>query len=170
MDTTIRMPFLERRRDNLHIQKGVLPDDGDNNPFLGHSFVKISSGLLKPVLTADVLCYGWCPEPSHKSTEQPPSTLYGQQHWPFDPTGCRFIMNITDSSGHIGQAAGAPQLSGAVIGTSYGLYRTAGGIQMLDVANTTQLFAKVVAHYPNQAETDYNGLVLVELLAAVIQA
>lgn len=165
------MPFLERRRDNLQIQKGVLPDDGNNNPFIGHSFVKISSGLLKPVLTADTVCYGWCPEPSHLSTDQAPVTLYGQNHWPFDPKGSRFIMNITDNSGHIGQANGAPQLSAAVIGTSYGIYRNnSTGIQMLNISDTSNLFAKVVALYPNQALTDYNGLVLVELVDAAIQA
>lgn len=168
MDTPIRMPMLERRKDNLHITKSVQPNGA--TAFQRHSFVYIASGILVPVLTAGVLCYGWSPDESHASTDRPPTALFGQNHWPFDPAHSQFVMNITDSSGHIGQAAGAPQLSAAVVGTSYGVYRDANGFQMLDVANTTNLFAKVIALYPNQALTDYNGLVLVEILPAVIQA
>jgi hypothetical protein len=78
-------------------------------------------------------------------------------------------MNITDAAGHIGQATGAPQLSAAVVGTEYGLLRDANGFQMLNIADTTTKFARVTALYPNQALTDYNGLVIVQLLDAVIQ-
>src|SRR6266446_9500572 len=108
MDTPIRMPFLERRKDNLHLQKPVQSNGA--TAFVGRSFVKLSSGVLVPCVTADVLCYGWCPEPSRLSTDQPPVTLYGQQHWPFDPEQCDFVMNITDNAGHVGQANAAPQL------------------------------------------------------------
>jgi hypothetical protein len=168
MDTPIRMPFLERRRDNLHIQKSVQPNGA--TAFPANSFVKLSAGVLVPCVTDDVVCYGWSHDKSHASTDQPPEALYGQNHWPFDPDGCLFVMNITDASGHIGQAAGAPQLSAAVVGTAYELYRDANGVQMLDVSATTNKFAKVVALYPNQALTDYNGLVIVELYPGVIQA
>ena len=167
MDTPIRMPFFERRKDNLHIQKSVQPNGA--TAFPAHSFVYIASGILVPVLTAGVLCYGWSPDKSHAATDRPPDALYGVNHWPFDPSQSQYVMNITDGTGHIGQAAGAPQLSEAVVGTSYGLFRDANGYQMLDVDNTTNLFAKVVALCPNQALTDYNGLVLVEILPAVIQ-
>jgi hypothetical protein len=167
MNTPIRMPFLERRRDNLHIQKGVQPNGA--TAFPAHSFVKLAAGILVPCVTADVVAYGWCPDASHAATDVPPTALFGQNHWPFALNDCQFVMNITDSSGNIGQAAGAPQLSAAVVGTAYGLYRNANGYQMLDVANTTNLFAKVVQLYPNQALTDYNGLVIVEILPAVLQ-
>lgn len=168
MDTPIRMPFLERRKDNLHIQKPVQPNGG--TAFPARSFVKLAAGILVPCVTADVVCYGWSPDKSHASTDQPPDALFGQNHWPFDPKDAQFVMNITDGTGHIGQAAGAPQLSSAVVGTSYGLFRDANGFQMLNTADTSNLFAKVIALYPNQALTDYNGLVLVELVPAVIQA
>lgn len=167
MNTPIRMPFLERRRDNLHIQKGVQPNGA--TAFPAHSFVKLAAGILVPCVTADVVAYGWCPDASHAATDVPPTALFGQNHWPFALNDSQFVMNITDSSGHIGQATGAPQLSAAVVGTAYGLYRDANGYQMLDVANTTNLFAKVVQLYPNQALTDYNGLVIVEILPAVLQ-
>lgn len=168
MDTPIRMPFLERRSDNLHIQKAVQPNGATT--FQARSFVKLAAGVLVPCVSADVLCYGWSPDASHAATDQPPAALYGQNHWPFDPKDCFFVMNITDAAGHIGQANAAPQLSAAVVGTSYGLLRDANGYQMLNVANTTNLFAKVTALYPNQALTDYNGLVIVQLLPAVLQA
>lgn len=162
------MPFLERRKDNLHIQKPVQPNGA--TAFPARSFVKLAAGILVPCVTADVVCYGWSPDGSHAATDQPPAALFGQNHWPFDPRDAQFVMNITDAAGNIGQANGAPQLSSAVVGTSYGLFRDANGFQMLNTADTTNLFAKVVALYPNQALTDYNGLVLVELVAAVIQA
>jgi hypothetical protein len=168
MDTPIRMPFLERRKDNLHIQKPVQPNGA--TAFAARSFVKLAAGILVPCVTADVVCYGWSPDGSHAATDQPPAALFGQNHWPFDPKDSQFVMNITDAAGHVGQANGAPQLSSAVVGTSYGLLRDANGFQMLNTADTTNLFAKVIALYPGQALTDYNGLVLVELLPAVIQA
>jgi hypothetical protein len=167
MDTPIRMPFLERRRDNLHIQKGVQPNGA--TAFAAHSFVKLAAGVLVPCVTDDVVAYGWCPDSSHAATEVPPTALFGPNHWPFALEGSLFVMNITDAAGHIGQANGAPQLSAAVVGTSYELVRDANGIQMLDVSATTNKFAKVVALYPNQALTDYNGLVIVEILPAVLQ-
>lgn len=168
MDTGIRMPFMERRRDNLHIQKSVQPNGATTFP--ANSFVKLAAGVLVPCVTADVVCYGWSHDQSHLATDQPPTALFGQNHWPFDLKDSQFIMNITNNAGNVGQAAGAPQLSAAVVGTSYGLYRDANGVQMLNVQDVTNLFAKVVALYPNQALTDYNGLVIVEILPAVIQA
>lgn len=168
MDTPIRMPFFERRKDNLHIQKAVQPNGA--TAFPEKSFVYIAAGILVPVATAGILCYGWSPDRSKASTERPPDALFGVNHWPFDPKDAIYVMNITNNTGDVGEVAGAPQLSAAVVGTSYGLYRDAGtGHQMLNVEDVTTVFAKVVALYPNQALTDYNGLVLVEILPAVIQ-
>jgi hypothetical protein len=170
MDTPIRMPFLERRKDNLHIQKPVQPNGAATWP--ARSFVKLAAGVLTPCVTADTVCYGWAPEPSLGTpATPPPGSLYGLNHWPQDPSGpAQFVVNITDGSGHIGQANGAPQLSALAIGTSYGLYRDGNGIQYLNTADTTNLFFKLVALYPGQALTDYNGLALVEIVAAAIQA
>jgi hypothetical protein len=168
MDTPIRMPFLERRKDNLHIQKQVQANSGTTFP--GRSFVKLSAGALVPCVTADVICFGWSPDPSHLSTDQPPTALYGQNHWAFDAKDTQFIVNITSGAGLIGQANGAPQLSAVSVGTQYGLYRDASSfMQMLKTDDTTNKFFTVVAIYPNQSLTDYNGLVLVELVPAVLQ-
>lgn len=167
MDTPIRMPFFERRRDNLHIQKAVQPNGG--TAFPANSFVKLAAGILVPCVTDDVVCYGWSHDSSHATTDTPPTALFGVNHWPFAIEDAFFVMNISNAAANIGQAAGAPQLSAAVVGTAYELVRDANGFQMLDVSATTNKFAKVVALYPNQALTDYNGLVLVELLPAVYQ-
>lgn len=171
MDTVIRMPFLERRKDNLHLQKPVQPNGATQWP--ARSFVKLSSGVLIAVATDDQVCYGWCPEPSFLTTDKPPSTLYGVNHWPHDLNGSQFIVNITNTAQNIGQAAGAPQLSAVAIGSSYGLTRrSSDGMQFLNVSQTTagNVFFKVIALYPGQSVTDYNGLVLVEIVAAAIQA
>lgn len=171
MDTPIRMPFLERRKDNLHLQKPVQPNGATQWP--ARSFVKLASGVLTPTVTDDQIIYGWCPEPSFLTTDKPPATLYGVNHWPHDPTGAQFVMNITDSSGHVGQAAGAPQLSAAAIGAVYGLFRDATTkMQMVNISQTTagNVCFEVIAYYPNQSVNDYNGLVLVEVVAAAVQA
>lgn len=172
MDTTIRMPFLERRKDNLHLQKPVQPNGATQWP--ARSFVKLAAGVLTPVVTDDQVCYGWCPEPSFLTTDKPPTTLYGVNHWPHDPSGpSQFIVNITNSSGQVGQAAGAPQLSSAAIGASYGLYRDATTkFQFVNISQTTagNVFFKVIAYYPGQSLTDYNGLVICEIVAAAMQA
>lgn len=169
MDTTIRMPFLERRKDNLHIQKPALSNAG--NVFPARSFVKLAAGALAACVTADVVCYGQAVDPSRLSTDQPPVTLYGQNHWVFDPRDAQFVVNITSGAGLIGQANGAPQLSAVTIGTQYGLYRDGTTfMQMLKTDDTTNKFFTVIAIYPNQALTDYNGRVIVELVPAVIQA
>lgn len=169
MDTPIRMPFLERRKDNLHIQKSVQPNGAATWP--ARSFVKMAAGVLTPCVTADVVIYGWCSEPSLGTpATPPPGSLYGLNHWPQDPSGpSQFVVNITNNAGNIGQAAGAPQLSAVAIGTSYGLYRDGNGVQYLNVQDVTNLFFKVIALYPNQSTTDYNGLVLVEIVAAAMQ-
>lgn len=162
------MPFLERRRDNLHIQKQVQANSATTFP--ARSFVKLSGGALVPVVTADVVCFGWSPDASHLSTDQPPTALYGQNHWAFDPQHAQFVVNITSGAGLVGQAAGAPQLSAVSIGTQYGIYRDATTfMQMLKTDDTTNKFFTVVALYPNQSLTDYNGLVIVELVPSVIQ-
>ena len=167
MDTPIRMPFMERRLDNLHIQKNPLPNGA--TAFLARSFVKIVAGLLVPVATDDVVCYGQVPGPSHAVTEKPPDTLYGQLHWVFNPKDALFIINITTGAGTIGQAGGAPQLSAVTVGAEYGILTTGTGIMMLAIDEVTAKFARVKAIYPNQALTDYNGLVLIQILDAVIQ-
>lgn len=163
---------MERRLDNLHLQKGPQPNGA--TAFFARSFVKLASGVLTPCVSADTLCYGQSPDESHASTDLPPVALHGAMHWVFDPKDAEFIVNICDATGNVGEANGAPQLSEVVVGTSYNLFRPTSGLytgyQMLNVDLTAAPFFKVIAIYPNQALTDFNGLVLVKLVEAVIQA
>lgn len=167
MDTPIRMPMLERRLDNLMIQKGPQPNGG--TAFLARSFVKLSSGVLVPCATGDTTCYGQAPSASKSSTDMPPTSLHGNLHWVFNPRDAEFVVNITDGSGHLGASNGAPQLSEVVVGNEYNLYTNADGYQMLNVDGTNAKFFRVLSIYPGQALTDYNGLVLVKLLDTVVQ-
>ena len=160
---------MERRLDNLHITKGPMPNHATTT-FRARSFVYLSSGVLVPCATAATACYGQSPDESHSADDTPPDALFGIYHWVFNPADAQFIVNITDASGHIGQADGAPQLSEVVVGTSYNLYTDTDGYQMLNVDTTAAPFFKVLSVYPNQASTDYNGLVLVEIVKSIIQA
>lgn len=175
MNIPIRMPFMERRKDNLHVTKGPIADDG-TTAFNARSFVYVNgSNFLVPVLTAGIVCFGQSPDANHLTTPtpRPPDALYGNLHWVFDPRDAQFVVNITNNAATIG--AGAPALSTILIGESYGIIRpTSGaaiGIQMLNQQDTTNDFFKVIAIYTgiSQASTDLNGLVLVELVQSVIQ-
>lgn len=170
------MPRLVRQSGNMEIQKPPVSNGG--NSFLAGSFVVISSSILAAVATAGVLCYGWVPDVSHLSTDQPPVTFYGQNHYPFNPSpGAEFELNVGTLSSNalvVGQANSAVQQSAAVIGTSYGIARatsgTYSGYQVLDTSNTTNLIFTVLGYPDNTLSTDYNGLVRVKLVAATIQA
>lgn len=168
MQIPISQPFLTRRRDNLHIQKGPIADDG-STAFFAHSFVKLASGLIVPVLSAGVACYGWCADKNHAITDKPPEALYGNRHWVFNPREAQFEINVSNG-GTVG--AGGGTLANVAIGTQYGIIRptsgTYAGYQMLDYANTTNLFFTVVGFLDNQATTDLNPRVLVELVPAAI--
>lgn len=184
MDTPIRMPFPERRRDNLQITRPAMPNGAV--AFAARSFVKLSGAAPDQVLiacvTGDTLCYGWCPDRSHLSTETPPDALYkapnaiagvyNYLHWPFALQDTIFVMNITNTAGTPGQAGSAPQLSSVLVGQVCKLQTiSSGGVlfQCLDTTVATTPFAKIVGIVPGQSMTDYNGLVYAEVLAANIE-
>lgn len=162
----IRQPFMERRKDNLHIAKGPIADDNGTTPFPARSFVRLTAGVLVPCASAAVGVYGWCPDISQLSTAKPPDALYANRHWVMDCRDSQFIVNIASA----GTVAGV--LANVAIGTSYGIFRTAGatGIQTLDYTNTTQLFFTVVGIVSGQSAADVNPLVIVEINPAIIQA
>lgn len=173
------MPALARQFGNMQQQKP--PISNGSNSFLARSLVVISSGVLAAVASAAVLCYGWSSDESKGTTGigiQPPQAFFGPNHYPFQlDENAELIINVGTVSSNalvVGQANTAKQQSDAVIGTSYGIARatsgTYSGFQVLDPTNTTQLFF-VVTGYPDfTSPTDYNGLVRVKLLKAVLQA
>lgn len=171
MDIGIRQPTIYSRSQNLVESKAPLSNGA--NSFLAGSFVKRASSLMAAVATGDIVCLGWCPGPSVDASSRRPETFW-QENYPVNPVGVEFLVNITDSSGHVGQGSSAPQVSAVTIGSSYGLYRwtsgTYNGMQALNVSETSNTLVQVTALGPDTETTDYNGLVRVKIIDSKIQA
>lgn len=148
------------------------PIANGSNEFLAGSFVKRDGSLMAACVTDDVVCVGWSGGPSVASGERRPEK-YWQANYPLNPDGTDFLINVTDSSGSVGQASSAPQASAVTIGSSYGIYRwTSGpleGVQALNKDETTDTLFQVTALGPNTAAADYNGLVRVRIIPSKVQ-
>lgn len=90
--------------------------DGSNS-FNAHTFVVYTASLLAAVASAGVSACGLVLDAS-KSADvvNPPSDMFGDRHFPVKLDGQRFAVSVTDASGHVGEADGAPQLSEITIG------------------------------------------------------
>ena len=150
-----------------------LPNTG--NTFNRHVFVVATAGVLAAVASAGILSCGLCLDASTTVTKAtPPDNLLGGKHFPVALEGQRFAISVTDATGHFGVANGAPQMSEVVIGTNYGILKTAGGDHCLNVDNTTNLFF-VVVEKPSiwngiaQDADTYNPVVIVEVVSAAFQ-
>lgn len=148
--------------------------DGSNT-FTAHSFVVLSAGNIASVATAGTSTCGLCLDASYAADIiNPPTQFNGDRHWPVALPGQRFAVNITDGSGHIGQANSAPQTSAVAVGTQYGVYKLSGGQHLLNSADTTNLFFRLV-EIPSQWQgtfqdaNTYNPVVIVEVVSAAIQ-
>lgn len=163
--------------------------DGSATLVAGHF---VSASLVAGVLTLAAYVadgtgiYGLMNDPSHTSTEEAYSSIYGENHNPIDPKGAVFIMNITDASGTVG--SGSTTHANVTLGSFYsGFYMsspaTALGLDASDSATApvvtagtaTKCIFEVVGYYntsiasDGDASTDYNGRVLVRLLDSAIQ-
>lgn len=168
------------RFETLGGEAGFTDNHGSAPWIQGGTIVYLSSGLLNPVATDGVLACGYCFEASAASAaSNPPTTRHNPHiHWPFNVRDVLFLVNITDASGHVTEADGAPQLSEVVIGERYAMNRPTSGtydkVQMLDVDDTTNDFWEVVAKptlidgIANVAAT-YNGLVIAKIIPSLIQ-
>lgn len=177
---TIRRPLLLQQPGNMNTQKPPIGDG--SNAFVQYDLVQITSGvlLLVPNTTSTAstkLVWGQTQDSSHLSTDVPPVAFFGENHYCIDVTDQIIEMNITNSSGGVGDSvtnngAAGPQLSSITIGASYGIRTDATnfvGVQMVDISNTTNTLVQVVGISPNQLLTDYNGRVLVKIPKAQIQ-
>lgn len=148
--------------------------DGSNT-FLRHNFVVLTSGYLAALASGAVLSCGLVLDESKDSdVVNPPTKFFGDRHFPVALEHQRFAVWVTDASGHVGLANGAPLLSEIVIGESYGIIKLSDGTHALNVDNTTNDFFTVVevpAQYNGRAQalTDSNGVVIVEIVPAAIQ-
>jgi hypothetical protein len=145
------------------------------NTFNRHTFVVATAGVLAAVASAGVLSCGLCLDASTTVTvPTPPDNILGGRHFPVALEGQRFAVSVTDATGHVGEANGAPQLSEITLGESYGILKLSNGNHALNVDNTTNDFFTVV-EIPTQwngitqdADT-YNPVVIVEIVPAAIQ-
>lgn len=180
-DRAIIYPRLLKKRGNnrqemLTAQTGYA--DGANS-FPAFSFVVYASSLIGAVATAGVSCCGYVLDADKASTAvNPPTQFFGDKHWPINPRGCQFLVNISNNANAVGQANSAPQLSAVSIGTSYGLTRptsgTYSGYQFLNTQDTSTTLFTIVdipasVDGVDNSSTVYNGLVLVELIESKIQ-
>lgn len=170
-DIAIRPPVPLKRAGNLMEVKTPLSNGA--NTFLAGSLVKRDSSVkMAACATGDIVCLGWSAGPSTTSTQKRPE-IFWRDNYPLDPTDVEFIMNVTDTSGHVSSASSAPQASAVTIGSSYGLYRwTSGayaGIQAVNKDDTSTTLVTVTGLAPDALATDYNGLVLVKIIPSKIQ-
>lgn len=172
----VKNPTLRSPAQNMAIQKPVLAEAATQT-WLLNQLVKISSGALARVATADVLCYGLSPDGSHASTDRPPVAFNGQNHWPYDLTNAILEVSVTTTGGPVGSTATGAVISAMTIGEKYGIYtETTGGAnlapiatQMLNLSDTTNDFFEYLGAVDGTLTTDINPRVLVRLLPAVIQ-
>lgn len=172
------------------IQKDPLPEKASQDWFAG-SFVYRSgtgaSAVIETCLSDSVLCYGASPDRAYGSGTaasllKPPNTLFGLNHYPFDPRDVIFSVNISNASASganlyttsgVTWAGGGTNGVALAPGQQYGLIRpTSGtyqGIQLLDVTDTTNKFFEIVGLAPYQSVDDNNPRVLVKILPTIIQ-
>jgi len=186
MDIPIQQPVLSRIPGNL--MESLDPCSNGANTFLAGSLVKRdASSLLAACVTADSSALGWCPGPSQTPGEKRPDVFYDPLAFPVsDPAsvkgpyparinGAELILSVTDGSGHVGEANGAPQQSEIVIGATYGLYRwTTGDYNQMQAANVDDTAASgklltAVGFVLDSSSTDYNPRVRFRIADARIQ-
>lgn len=182
-DRAIIMPRLFQRLGNNRFETvGGATGFADNHgsaPFLAGSIVVLTSALLNPVVTDGVLAAAWAPHASvSSSTPTPPYDIRGNRHYPISLKDMLFLISVTDASGNVGQANGAPQLSEVTIGEHYAIRRPTSGTysqyQMLDVDDTTNDLFTVVdkpSMVDGEAQTSatYNPIVLVKIKDGLLQ-
>lgn len=150
------------------------------NVFTGQQFVRISvgnnsetAGFLAPYIADDIAIYGLVPDKTHLTTDEPYTQPYGSTHNVIDPRGAVFLMNITDGSGTVG--SGSTTQANVSVGTLYSAHYLASvdtgclAVDASDTGTATKNIFRVVALWPEDATTDFNGRVLVSILGTAIQ-
>lgn len=168
----IGRPALKYSRGNITpaLTRVAQVDNGSSNVFDTQQFVVLTSGKLAKYAADGALIWGLSPDKNHAPTDEPYTQPYGSVHNAIDPRGATFLMNGTDSSGTVG--SGTTTQAAFTIGTAYSsVYLGSGDTGCLAVAasgGSNALF-KVVGYWPEDATTDFNGRLLVELVSTGIQ-
>lgn len=176
MPFTVPVLYAHRNGNRPEMLGGELGIANTGNTFNRHTFVVLSAGVLAAVATAGTSSCGLCLDASTLVTKPtPPDNLLGGKHFPVSLPGQRFAVSVTDSSGHFGQANGAPQMSSISINTSYGIIKLSSGDHALNISDTSNLFFKVVEkptmwNGVKQDANTYNPVVIVEVVDAARQS
>lgn len=172
MDRQPIIPLVVGRRGGNRQEAigGELGYPNGSNVFIQNAFVVLTAGNLAALATGAVLAGGFAVSASVASTDiDPPYAFFGDRHWPIALRGTRFAITVTDASGNIGEAAGAPQLSEITVGSSYGVYKASDGSHQLNVDETSNTIFTVVEKpelfdgVEQDADT-YNPVVIVEVI------
>lgn len=170
----IKRAELVRQVVNMNTMRPPVGDAA--NAFKANDLVKLSSGALVALATDDVLLWGQVLDKSKASTDVPPDSFFGENHYALDPHGAEFEINI----GHVGSTTdvtigtSAKNPGDVTIGTSYGIWvpttGTYAGIPFLDSTETTNTLFTVVGKVDGVLDSDANGRVRVAPIASKIQA
>lgn len=174
----------EEAYNGVPVQKDPVVENGTSQTWLKSSFVFTSgtgaSVVLNGLATAGTVIYGLAPASAvGTGATNPPATLFGNTHYPFDPRDRIFAINISGSQATIGTTNGATWAGGGTNGVAlapgqqYGnLTPTSGtyaNINFLDVSNTTQKVYEIVRLDPGNLTSDNNPRVWVKVIPTVIQ-
>jgi hypothetical protein len=153
------------------LQLSALGDS--SNTFVAGQFLKVSSGALAPYVADDTAICGLASDASHAATDEPYSQPFGENHNPIALRGVTFLMNITDGSGTVG--SGSTTQADVTIGTLYSarylgtIDTSAAAIDASDTGTATKHIFRVVGKWSQDASTDYNGRVMVQVIDTAIQ-
>lgn len=188
---TVAQPYLRAEGPSANsqtVQKDPLAEAASQT-WLANSFVQVTGtapGTLQRCAAAATTIYGLARDAAKGSTTAaallvPPFTLFGLNHYVFDPRDRIFEMSLTNGSlsganigangvtyagGGTGGVAIAPGQQYGILTMTSGTYS---GYQTVDVTNTTQKVFEIVALAPGQLTTDANPRVWIKVIASVIQ-
>lgn len=150
---------------------------GGGNTFYPQQFVKLSGSAptqsIASYVADDTAIFGLTPDGSHATTDGPQTQPYGDIHNVRSLRGSRFLVNITDASGTIG--SGSTRQQEVSIGTLYSgtyfgsPYTTVFGLDASDTGTSGKHIFRVVEYWPEDATSDFNGRVVIEVLSTAIQ-
>jgi hypothetical protein len=176
----ILQPYLVRQFGNMNVSRP--PVSNANNAFPASVFVQLDGSQNLQIVPSSYgqleLIYGWTPDKSHLSTDIPPVTLFGQNHYPFSPLDAEFEINTgtltsTGTGDLVLGSAASPGL--VVLGGKYGISTATTSVttpyanyQVLDPTITSYPVFEVVGFVDGVASTDWNGRVRVKVIPAQI--
>lgn len=140
--------------------------------WIAGSFVRITANAdtYEQVATGGALIAGLAQKAAVGSGSQnPPAVLLGKNHDPVSPLDTIFAINI--SSGTTLTTTWLNGGSPLAIGEQYGIRVQSGGVQTLDIAETTTKVFEIVGIHPNNplGTSEPGTRVLVKIIPSAVQ-